>query len=138
MLASAAAWAVGIVVAALTVPLYSGGSISRTYSATGDRTFTTTITSSHATLVQVNGPRILIPIAVPLIAVAFLAAALSHRRRAGKPGPGLVATTILVLLGAGTLVAMLSIGVAVLPVDALLLAACGRASLPSTEPTTRK
>jgi hypothetical protein len=128
MLASAAAWAVGIVVAVLTVPLYSGGSISGTTSATGDRTFTTTITSSHATLVQVNGPRILIPIAVPVLAVALVAAALSHRRRAGKAGPGLVATTVLLLLGAGTLVAMLSIGVFVLPVDALLLAACLRAS----------
>jgi hypothetical protein len=138
MLASAAAWAAGIVAAAVTVPFYSGESSSRTSSATVGRTFTTTVTSSHATLVQVNGPGVLIPVAVPLIAVAFVAAALSYRRRAGKTGPGPVATSILVLLGAGTLLAMLSIGVAVLPVDALLLAACGRASLPSTEPTTRK
>jgi hypothetical protein len=132
----AAAWALGIVVAALTVPFYSGESISRTTSATG--TLTTTTTSSHATLVEVNGSRVLIPVAVPLIAVAFVTAALGHRRRAGKTGPGLLATTILVLLGAGTLVAMLSTGVFVLPVDALLLAACSRASHPSTKPTTRK
>jgi hypothetical protein len=63
-------------------------------------------------------------VAIPFIAIVFVGAALSLRRRGGKTGPGLAAIAILVLLSAGTLAAMLSIGLFVLPVDALLLSAC--------------
>jgi hypothetical protein len=136
MLTSAATWSIGILVAALTVPFYRGESTTGSTYAGVSGISTAVTTSSHATLVQVNGLRILIPVAIPLIAVASVAVMLSHRRRIQKAGPGPTAIAVLVVLGVGTLLAMLSMGVFVVPVDALLLAACIRASNLSAKPGT--
>ena len=130
MLASAAVWALGLVVAAVTAPFYSGESTSGTTSITSGGTPTTVTTATHSTLVQVNGFKVLIPVAVPCLAVALVAAGLARRRRAHKTGPGPMASTVVVLLGVGTLAAILSIGILIVPVDALLVASCIRASKP--------
>ena len=123
MLVSAAAWALGLGVAALTVPFYSESG-------------SPFLTTSNATLVQVNGPKSLIPIAVPLLAVVVVATALSHRRKNQKTGPGAVAIIVVALLCVGTFLAMLSIGVFFVPVDVLVLIACVRAFNPSGDGPT--
>lgn len=133
-LAAAAAWAVGLVVAALTLPLYGGHTSSRTTRPVAGNGVGTITTFSHATLVQVNGYRVLPPIAAPAVAVAVVAAVLSHRRRAHKPGPGAVAITVLAVIGAGTLAAILTVGIFAVPVDVLLLVACVRSSSESPGP----
>ena len=128
MLATAAVWALALVVAAMTLPFYSGESTSGTTSVSSGGTPTTVTTATHSTLVQVNGFRVLIPVVVPCLAVALVAAGLARRRKAHKTGPGPMPSTVVVLLGVGTLAAILSIGILVVPVDALLLASCIRAS----------
>lgn len=134
MLASAAVWAFGLVVAAMTAPFYSGKSTSGITSVTSEGTPTTVTTATHSTLVQVNGFKVLIPVGVPCLAVALVAAGLARRRQAHKTGPGPMASTVVVLLSVGTLAAILSIGILVVPVDALLVASCIRASKPPSHP----
>lgn len=129
MLASAALWALGLLVAAMTAPFYNAESRSGTTSVTSGGTPTTRVPAvTHSTLVQVNGFKVLIPVVVPCLAVALVAAGLSRRRKAHKAGPGPMASAVVALLSAGTLPAILSIGILVIPVDALLVAICVRAS----------
>jgi hypothetical protein len=130
MLASAAVWALGLGVAAMTVPFYSGESTSGSTSVTSGGTPTMVTRATHSTLLQVNGFKILIPVLVPCLAVALVATGLTRRRKAHKAGPGPMASTAVVLLAAGTLAAILSIGILVVPVEALLLSSCIRASKP--------
>ena len=128
----------GLVAAAMIVPFYRGMSTSGSTSVSSGGTSTTITTSSQATLVQVNGLKVLIPAAVPCVAVALVAVAVIRRRKAHKTGPGAMALTVVVLLGVGTLVAILSIGIFVVPVDALLLAVLVRASNNGPPSTTRE
>ncbi len=111
-LAVALAWGLLLVVAAMVAPVYS----TQTSAGSGPA-----VTGS-ATLVQVNGWPVLLVCAVPL-ACALLVGALL-RRRAGKPGAGPVACTVTAVLAGFNLLAMLSIGVFVLPVTAALIIAC--------------
>ena len=82
------------------------------------------MTSSSATLVEVNGPGVLGLVGLPLLAVGVVGASLWRRHAHGKGGAGPVAWTVVGLLSALTAVAMLSIGVFMVPVTGLLIVAC--------------
>ncbi len=74
--------------------------------------------NSAQTLLQVNGPPVLVPLSLPFLAVVAVALLLpKHPRLAG-------AVTVLVLVFC--LLGMLTVGVFVLPVAILLAVACSR------------
>lgn len=122
MLAIAALWSVGLLVAAAVAPVYRSASISTSSSSSSG-----TVTHASATLVEVNGFRVLAPVSVPLLTVGAVTFSLWRRRRHEKRGAGPLAWTIVALLGGFTLLAMLSIGVFILPVVVLVAVACARA-----------
>jgi hypothetical protein len=116
ILAAAAIWSCGLLVAALVAPVYSSTSTSSSGVAAG----------SSATLVQVNGMRALILVGLPLLFVGVVAFSLWRRRKQMRPGPGAAAWAATGLLGAFTFVSMLTIGLFVLPVTVLLTVTCAR------------
>jgi hypothetical protein len=116
LLAVATAWGVGLILAALLVPAYS----STTTTSSGH------FVSSSASLVQQNGPRVLLPVSAPLVAVGIVGALLVHRRRAALPGAGIASWVVVAVLGVVSVLGILTIGPFILPVTALLLAVCSR------------
>jgi hypothetical protein len=102
-----------VVIAALLAPFYQ--SVSTSSSGT--------VTHSSATLVGVNGWGVLLVTCAPLAAAVMTAGALW--RRAGRPGAGVTAWTVTGLLACVNAVALLSIGVFILPITAALVVACG-------------
>jgi hypothetical protein len=108
----ALAWGLLLLIAAAVVPVYS----------TETQTTSGAITTGTATLVQVNGWHALLVVAVPLACAALVGALLW--RRVGKPGAGPVAWTVTALLAGFNVLAMLSIGVFLLPVTVALIIAC--------------
>jgi hypothetical protein len=111
--AAALVWSAGLLIAAVVLPVY------------GDRTTTSSqgITLTSATLVQVNGARALIIVAIPLVASLGAALALYRRWVTGAAWSGPVAWTMIAVLAAEALLGILSIGVFVLPVVILLAVA---------------
>jgi thiol:disulfide interchange protein len=105
-------WGTGLAVAALVVPVYQLSS----YSNSG------TATDGSATLVGVNGWGALLVTVAPLAAAMVTGWALW--RRAGRQGAGVLAWAVTGLLVCFNLLAMLSIGVFVLPVTLALVVAC--------------
>jgi hypothetical protein len=108
--AGAFLWAVGVILAALLLPSFDDQTISN---AKG-------LTLTTATFVQVNGPWVLIPVALPLLVVAIVAVTLRARRTQGPQWAGTVAWAAvggLLLLG---LITIASIGTLALPVVLLL------------------
>jgi hypothetical protein len=76
--------------------------------------------SGSQTLVQVNGPGVLIPVGVPLVIAALVWAALLYKcSRGGRVGD-YVAWTCIAVLGCFCVVSILSIGIFVVPVAMLL------------------
>ena len=120
-LAVALAWGIGLVVAALLVPVYQSSGISS--SGTSGASSSGTMTGGSATLVGVNGWGALLVAGAPLAAAMVTGCTLW--RRAGRPGAGVVAWTVTGLLVCFNLLAMLSIGAFVLPVTLALVVACG-------------
>jgi hypothetical protein len=118
-LAVALAWSVALLIAAVTVPVYSG-----TGTAGGSGSSAVVITHTSATLVGENGFAVLAVIAVPLLIV--LAVGYLLWRRASDPagGAGALAWTLTALLAAGNLLAMVTVGIFVLPVTVALVVAC--------------
>jgi len=114
LLIPSALWSVGLVAAALWVPVYDSGT-----SAPGG-----TSSSVSSTLVQVNGMKVLIPVGVPLVVVGLVAAALCYRRSRGKQGAGAIAWVSAGLLGLLALVGILTVGVFVLPVAVVVMVVC--------------
>jgi len=112
-LAIAFVWGAALVIAALLVPFYQ----SVTGSSSG------IVTHGSASLVGVNGWGVLVIACAPLAAAVMTAGALW--RRAGRQGAGVLAWTVTGLLACLNAVAMLSIGVFILPVTAGLAVACG-------------
>lgn len=133
----AAIWSVGLIVAAVVVPVYQSTSVSSSVSSstTGGTALEhpqlehQVVTESSATLVQENGLRVLALVGIPLLAVAVVSRSLWRRRVNARRGAGPVAWTVVGLLGAFTLVSMLSIGIFVLPVTGSLVFACAMASM---------
>ncbi len=76
------------------------------------------LTTSSRTMFQVNGTGALLVLAVPLLVVAAVALLLPRHRR--------LAWTATLLLLAGCLPAMLTVGPFVLPVAVLLVVACAQ------------
>lgn len=82
LLGTAALWSVGLVIAALTAPFCSSTSASSTSpsspaGASGHpMTTPTQVAHTSATLVQVNGFKVLAPVSLPFLAVAVVAFAL--------------------------------------------------------------
>ena len=99
-------WSAAILVGAFTVPAYSSDG-----SGAGSQT-----------LVGENGTGVAVTISVPLAVTAIVATSIWRRRRAA--GPGAVAWTLTSLLAAFNVLAMLTIGVFVLPVTVALVVAC--------------
>ena len=121
-LAVALAWAIGLVVAALLVPVYQSSGVSSSGTSSGVSS-SGTLTNGSATLVGVNGWAALLVAGAPLAAAAVTGYALW--RRTGRQGAGVVAWTVTGMLACFNFLAMLSIGVFVLPVTLALVVACG-------------
>ncbi|MHB8295066.1 MAG: hypothetical protein ACYDH5_10680 [Acidimicrobiales bacterium] len=134
LLGAAALWSAGLLIAALTAPTYSSTSASSSSpsspsGASGHPTATPTqVAHTSATLVQVNGFRVLAPVSLPLLAVVVVAFALWRRRKNGAPGAGWLAWTVTGLLLGLALLEMISIGLFIVPVAVLLAVACVRSS----------
>jgi len=116
-LAIAAAWSVLLVAAAFVAPAYSTSSGSASMDTTSGATTTTEVTTGSATLVAVNGPGVLVVIALPLVVTLLVALSLAtgHRR------VGWVLTAILCLVN---VLALLSVGIFFVPVTLALIVAC--------------
>jgi hypothetical protein len=120
-LLGASAYGVALVVAAFVAPVYE----STSSSSSGETT------RASDTLVGVNGLSAAVVLAVPLVVTLVVGCALwlgSHRW--AMP----IAWTLTGLLAAGNLLAMLSVGVFVLPVTAALVVACAASRRPSRSP----
>lgn len=115
-------WCVGLLVGAMTLPVYSGESTS-SGSPTGSESWT-------ATLVEVNGAGALAVVALPAIPVAMVAVALWRRHRARRRGAGAGAWTAVGVLGAFAFVSGFSIGLFVVPIVVLLAIACAMSNAP--------
>ena len=118
----AALWSAALV---LLASLYAVSGSSTSVVTTTDHSYT--LTSLPQTLVQENGLKVLIPVGVPLMAVVVVALALRRRRTRGLFGPGPLALVATSIVGALSLVGMLTIGPFILPVAGLLVLACTRA-----------
>ena len=111
-LAIAAVWGAGLLAAAAFVPVYS--SVGASSSGV--------VSQGSATLVGVNGWRVLLVVGVPLVATALVGGSLW--RRGPRKGAGVFAWTIAGLLAVFNVLALASIGVFVIPVTACLVVAC--------------
>ena len=96
----------GLVLAAFTLPAYSG--------------------STSQTVVQVNGGRIAPIIAVPLLCALAAIVSIVLRRHSGRTGVGIITWAIIGVLGVFVFLGMASIGVFVAPVPVCLLVAALR------------
>ena len=111
-LASALVWAAGLVIAAVLVPTYQSSGVS----SSG------TVTDGAATLVEVNGWGVLLVAGAPLAAALVIWFALWRRR--GLQDAGVLAWVVTALLICFNVLALLSIGVFVIPVTLALVVAC--------------
>jgi hypothetical protein len=115
LLGLALAWGLALPVLAGLVPMYSEDSVAVSGGSSVG-------TQSSATLYQVNGWGALIPLVVPLGVAVIVTLLLAIRR--SDSGPGVIAWGVVGLLAAGTVLAMMTIGIFVLPVTGSLIAAC--------------
>jgi len=111
-LAVALVWGAGLLVGAILAPMY----------VTATETSPGAVATGSSTLVEENGPGVLLVIAIPLVAAAIVALVLWPRRAARGAGP--IAWTCAGLLAGFNLLAMASIGLFILPVTIGLLVAC--------------
>lgn len=116
----AAAYGVALVVAAFTLPVYSSDSSSSPGGTS----------QASDTLVGANGMGVALVLAVPLFVTVAVGCALALRSRWSLP----IAWTLTGLLAAVNLLAMLSVGIFVLPVTAALVLACARSRPPAQPP----
>jgi hypothetical protein len=105
---TAFAWALALVAAALLAPVYTGAGPGGTTSST---------------LVQENGPRVLLVMVVPAVLSAIAWAALHRRCSKGSRRAARLAWAIVSALAAIAVLGVASIGLFVLPVAILLAAA---------------
>ncbi len=116
----AAAYGVALVVAAFALPVYDSDSSS----SSGETS------QASDTLVGANGMGVALVLAVPLFVTVAVGCALALRSRWSLP----IAWTLTGLLAALNLLAMLSVGIFVLPVTAALVLACARSRPPAQPP----
>ena len=120
----AAIFGVGLNVAGFLFPLYATQKVS----SSGK------VVQGSATLVDENDPGVVVVLGVRLLVALVVAAALSRRAR---PAAAL-AGTLVGLLAVFTLLAMMSIGLFILPVTVALVVACASAPRPSRDPSLRR
>ncbi len=108
-------WSVGLVAAALLVPVYSGTE------ATGPPGLAGSTTTTSSTLVGGSGRGVLLVVSIPVLVTVFVWLALHDKCTHGRQGSGYVAWVLIGLLWAFCVLGALTIGIFVLPV-ALLLA----------------
>jgi hypothetical protein len=116
-LSFALVWSALLVVGALVLPAYGTSSQSATLDTGTSAASTAPVTTGTETLVGVNGEGVLVVIGIPLVVTMLVGTALAFRRRR----IGWVLTSI---LGFFTLLAMLSIGIFILPTTLALVVAC--------------
>jgi hypothetical protein len=114
----AAAYGVALVVAAFTLRVYESDSSSSSGGSS----------QASDTLVGVNGTGVALVLAVPLFVTVAVGCALALRSRWSLP----IAWTLTGLLAALNLLAVLSVGIFVLPVTAALVVACARSRFPDS------
>jgi len=110
-------WGLGLLIAAVTVPVSSGSTVG----ASG-------VVESSATLVEENGDGVLAIVAIPLVVSLGVALALVYRYQTSRPGAGVVAPVLTGLVLILCLLGMLTIGVFMVPVAISLVVACALAS----------
>lgn len=121
----AAAWGVALVAAGFLAPAYE----SVAASSSGE-----VVRSTH-TLVDVNGLGVVVVLAVPFVVAVLVGAVLALRPRRGALTAAWALTGLLVVLN---LLAMMSVGLFVVPATAALVVACStcrarpRAQVPPT------
>lgn len=113
-------WSALLVLAAFTLPLYGVASESATVVGAGD----VDEIAGTATLVQVNGSTAVLVLAIPL-AVTLLVGLLLG---VGGRGPRAGAWAVTALLGVFTVLALLSVGLFMVPVVVALVVACASAA----------
>ena len=106
--AAAFVWSLALIPAAFYLPVYHGERSNSTGASI----------PTSATLVHVNGTWVLIPMAVPALLALVVGIALSRRERSRVAA--LVATGTVLVLGAFNLLAILSIGIFIVPATVLL------------------
>jgi hypothetical protein len=116
-------WSLLLVGAAFVAPVYSSSTGSSSSDVTSGATTTASQTTGTGTLVGVNGPGVLVFIALPLLATLVVAWALARGRRRS----GWVVTSV---LGVLTVLALLSVGIFFLPVTLALVVACANTPRP--------
>ncbi len=120
-------WSVFLVITALVLPVYGSTESSAGPGAVGS------MPGTSSTLVGVNGTEVLVVVGLPALLTVFVWLALRDRFTHGRRASGYIAWTLVGLLAAGCLVAVLSIGLFVLPV-ALLLASAASLTPSGTRP----
>ena len=105
-------WSVAVLAAAALAPAYQSENATSSGAAS----------PGSASMLDQNGPWILLVIAIPLVVTLIVGYALW--RRGGQRGAGPVAWTFTGLLVGFNLVAMFSIGLFILPITACLVVAC--------------
>lgn len=113
---TAFSWALLVIVAALVLPVYD----TQSQASPG------VVRSGTATLVGVNGPRVLLIAALPALITLLVAAVLELGERRNSLAAQRLAAVLVVGLAIANLAAPLSIGVLWLPVTALLVTAVRR------------
>jgi hypothetical protein len=114
-------WSLALVGAAFVVPVYSGGGSSAT--SNGTTTTVHTFTSSSSTLVEENGLRVLIPLAIPVALAALVWFALHRRCSRSSRWSGSVAWAAITPLAVFAALTSMSVGMFVLPTVVLLAVA---------------
>ncbi len=114
--AGALAWSIGLVVAALALPVYSGTSTSSDVNG---------VTLTNSTLVQVNGIRALVLMAIPALVSIIVLLAIRARHSGARWAAPLAWTAIGVVI-VEALVGVMTVGLFILPVPVLLTAAMRR------------
>jgi hypothetical protein len=120
--ASAFAWGVTLMGAAILLPVSGSESSSASVSSSGGHLATATH-SATSTLLQANGYWVLIPTGIPALIAAIVWMALRRRRSHGSRTSGYLVWSSIGLLAAFCLLAILSIGVFVIPVAVALAVA---------------
>ena len=112
-------WSAAMPVAALCVPFYESTAVSSSGA----------VTNGSATLVAENGLAALLITSVPLAITLVVGGCLW--RRGARPGAGPAAWTVTGLLAGFNLLAIMSVGIFVVPVTAALVCACAIGRTPA-------
>ena len=105
-LAASVVFGAGLLVAAFTVSVYNG--------------------TVSQTLVQANGKRVIVIVAIPLVGALFAIGTIVARLGSARSGVGIVTWLVIGVLGALALLGVLTIGPFVAPVPVCLLVAALR------------